>query len=132
MSYEDGAMLEPLSVSLAGMDRAKVALGDPILICGAGPIGLMTLLCSAAAGAEPIVITDIDKGRLAVAKEICPRVRTFEVKPGVSMEDAGAELSALAGGQLMTALECTGVESSINAAVSGSIRLLPVYTAKAY
>lgn len=117
MSYEDGAMLEPLSVSLAGMERAKIALGDPVLICGAGPIGLMTLLCSAAAGAEPIVITDIDQGRLDVAKEICPRVKTYKVQPGVSMEDAGAAMADLAGGQLTTALECSGVESSINAAI---------------
>ena len=120
MSYEDGAMLEPLSVSLAGMHRAQVALGDPVLICGAGPIGLMTLLCCAAAGAEPIVITDIDQARLDVAKEICPRVKTYKVEPGVSMEDAGAAMSKLAGGSLTTALECSGVESSIAAAVSRS------------
>ena len=118
MSYEDGAMLEPLSVGLAGMQRANISLGDPILICGAGPIGLMTLLCCAAAGAEPIVITDIDQNRLNVAKEICPRVKTYKVQPGVSYEDAGAAISKLAGGQLSTALECSGVESSINAAVS--------------
>ena len=118
MSYEDGAMLEPLSVSLAGMDRAKIALGDPVLICGAGPIGLMTLLCSAAAGCEPIVITDIDQGRLDVAKEICPRARTHKIQSGISPEDTGKALAELAGGQLKTALECTGVESSINSAVS--------------
>lgn len=118
MSYEDGAMLEPLSVSLAGMERAKVALGDPVLICGAGPIGLMTLLCSAAAGAEPIVITDIDQRRLDVAKEICPRVRTYKVDPSKSMEQAGKEMADLAGGSLTTALECSGMESSIAGAVS--------------
>ena len=118
MSYEDGAMLEPLSVSLAGMERAKIALGDPILICGAGPIGLMTLLCCSAAGAEPIVITDIDQGRLDLAKELCPRVRTYKVEKGVSEEEAGAKIQQLAGGSLYTALECSGVQSSINAAVS--------------
>ena len=118
MSYEDGAMLEPLSVSLAGMHRAKIALGDPVLICGAGPIGLMTLLCCSAAGAEPIVITDIDQNRLDVAKEICPRVKTYKVEPGVSMEEAGSRISKLADGALTTALECSGVESSIAAAVS--------------
>ncbi|KAL8896467.1 MAG: hypothetical protein Q9207_007689 [Kuettlingeria erythrocarpa] len=117
MSYEDGAMLEPLSVSLAGMARANISLGDPVLICGAGPIGLMTLLCCAAAGAEPIVITDIDQGRLDMAKKICPRVKTYKVQPGVSMEDAGAQISALAGGPLATALECSGVESSIASAI---------------
>lgn len=121
MSYEDGAMLEPLSVSLAGMARANISLGDPVLICGAGPIGLMTLLCCAAAGAEPIVITDIDQGRLDMAKKMCSRVKTYKVQPGVSMEDAGAQISELAGGPLATALECSGVESSIAAAVSATV-----------
>lgn len=32
MSFEDGAMLEPLSVALAAMQRSDVRLGDPILI----------------------------------------------------------------------------------------------------
>ncbi|KAL8754886.1 MAG: hypothetical protein Q9184_004967, partial [Pyrenodesmia sp. 2 TL-2023] len=37
--------------------------------------------------------------------------------PGVSMEDAGAQITELAGGPLATALECSGVESSIAAAI---------------
>ncbi|KAL5610762.1 hypothetical protein FOBRF1_006879 [Fusarium oxysporum] len=72
MSYENGAMLEPLSVALAGIQRAKVALGDPVLICGAGPIGLITLQCCTAAGASPIVIIDTSENRLSFAKELCP------------------------------------------------------------
>ncbi|KAH7368543.1 sorbitol dehydrogenase [Plectosphaerella cucumerina] len=117
MSYEDGAMLEPLSVALAGMQRAGVRLGDPVLICGAGPIGLITLLCSAAAGACPIVITDIDEGRLAFAKELVPSVITHKVERA-SAEDAGKAIVASFGGvEPAVALECTGVESSIAAAI---------------
>ena len=118
MSFENGALLEPLSVALAGMERAGVRLGDPVLICGAGPIGLITLLCAAGAGAEPIVVTDIDEGRLAFAKELVPRVRTFKVERGVGVEDAAKQIVDLAGGvQPSIALECTGVESSVNAAI---------------
>ena len=118
MSFENGAMLEPLSVALAGIERSGLALGDPLLICGAGPIGLITLLCAAAAGAEPIVITDIDEGRLAFAKELCPRVRTMKVEKGVTEEEAGARIVELAGGvQPSLALECTGVQSSVNSAI---------------
>lgn len=118
MSFENGALLEPLSVALAGVERAGVKLGDPILICGAGPIGLITLLCAAAAGAEPIVVTDIDEGRLSFAKELVPRVRTFKVERGVGVEESGQRIIELAGGvQPAIALECTGVESSINAAI---------------
>ena len=118
MSFENGALLEPLSVALAGIERAGLRLGDPTLICGAGPIGLITLLCAAAAGAEPIVITDIDQGRLDYAKELIPRVRTYKVERGVGVEDAASHIVSLAGGvQPSLALECTGVESSVNSAI---------------
>ena len=50
MSYDNGALLEPLSVALTGVTRARVQIGDPVLICGAGPIGLVTLECCNAAG----------------------------------------------------------------------------------
>jgi NADPH:quinone reductase-like Zn-dependent oxidoreductase len=46
MSFEEGALVEPLAVALAGIERAKLALGDPVLICGAGPIGIVTLLAA--------------------------------------------------------------------------------------
>ncbi len=118
MSFEDGAMLEPLSVALAGMERSAVRLGDSVLICGAGPIGLITLLCCAAAGAEPLVITDIDESRLKFAKSLVPRVRTYHVQRGTSTEDTAKELITLASNvQPAVAMECTGVESSIAAAI---------------
>lgn len=118
MSFEDGAMLEPLSVALAGMERSGVRLGDSVLICGAGPIGLITLLCCAAAGAEPLVITDIDESRLKFAKSLVPRVRTYHVQRGTSTEDTAKELVSLASNiQPAVAMECTGVESSIAAAI---------------
>lgn len=43
---------------------------------GAGPIGLVSLLSARAAGAEPIVITDLFQSRLDFAKTLIPGVRT--------------------------------------------------------
>ncbi|KAL8702582.1 MAG: hypothetical protein Q9201_004241 [Fulgogasparrea decipioides] len=118
MSYENGALLEPLSVALAGMQRSGVALGDSVLICGAGPIGLITLLCCQAAGACPITITDVDEGRLKVASKICPRARTYKVNTSLSPTDAAAEIVKSADGiRPRIALECTGVESSVANAI---------------
>lgn len=117
MSYENGAMLEPLSVALAGMQRCGVKLGDPVLVCGAGPIGLITLLCCQAAGACPLVITDIDEGRLKFAKELCPSVITHKVER-LSAEESGKKIVETFGGiEPAIAVECTGVESSIAAAI---------------
>ncbi|KAH9906540.1 GroES-like protein [Xylariomycetidae sp. FL2044] len=119
MSYEAGALLEPLSVALAGMQRSGIQLGDPVLVCGAGPIGLITLLCCRAAGACPLVITDIDEGRLAFAREVCPTAITHKVDPSLGPEAAAAALvrDAFGGIEPAVAMECTGVESSVGAAV---------------
>ncbi|KAI1082010.1 sorbitol dehydrogenase [Whalleya microplaca] len=117
MSYENGSLLEPLSVALAGMQRSGIQLGDPVLVCGAGPIGLITLICCQAAGACPLVITDIDEGRLKFAKELCPSVITHKVER-LSAEDSGKAIVASFGGiEPAVAMECTGVESSVAAAV---------------
>ena len=119
MSYEDGACLEPLCVVLAGMQRAGVALGDPVLICGAGPIGLIALLCCKAAGACPIVITDISTSRLAFAKQLVPSVITHTVITNQSSaeDESHAIVSSFSGVEPALAIECTGQESSVATAI---------------
>lgn len=118
LTYEDGAMLEPLSVALAGVQRANLNLGDPVLICGAGPIGLVTLLCAKAAGACPIVITDIAQERLDFARTLAPDVLTHKVEFSHTVEDfAAATIKLMEGVEPALALECTGVESSIAGAI---------------
>ena len=58
--------MEPLSVGVHACRRAGVTLGKTVLICGAGPIGLVNLLTAYAMGASEVVITDISENRLAV------------------------------------------------------------------
>jgi L-iditol 2-dehydrogenase len=118
MSYENGSLLEPLCVALAGMQRSGIRLGDPVIVCGAGPIGLVTLLCCQAAGATPLLITDIDEGRLKFTKSLVPGVRTYHVKLGRGPEDSASEMVEEMGSiRPAVVMECTGVESSINAAI---------------
>eukprot|EP00794_Sanderia_malayensis_P000088 gene88-692_t len=70
VSLEEGALLEPLSVAVHSCNRAGIANGDHVLVCGAGPIGLMNLLTAKACGASKVAITDLDESRLKVAKEM--------------------------------------------------------------
>lgn len=117
MSFEEGSLVEPLSVALAGIDRSGLRLADPLVICGAGPIGLTTLLAANAAGAEPILITDLDESRLAKAKDLVPRVRTVLVERGQDAKTIADKIVEGLGQQAKLVLECTGVESSIHSAI---------------
>lgn len=119
LSYDEGALLEPLSVALTGVTRSGVKIGDPVLICGAGPIGLITLDVCRAAGAYPIVITDIDSSRLEFAKTIMPDVITHKVEKGETPEQFAETIWGQTGEgvEIAVALECTGVESSVCSAI---------------
>lgn len=88
-----------------------------MVICGAGPIGLVTLLAAAAAGAEPIVVTDLDGGRLEVARGLVSRVRTVLVQKGERPEDIGGRIVEALGQEAKVVLECTGVESSVHSGI---------------
>ncbi|RWS20482.1 sorbitol dehydrogenase-like protein, partial [Leptotrombidium deliense] len=52
ISFEEGALVEPLSCALFGVQRTGLKAGDKVLIVGAGPIGLLSLLCAKAFGAD--------------------------------------------------------------------------------
>ena len=56
VSYEEGALLEPLSVGVHACRRAGVTVGQNVLICGAGPIGLVSMLTAKAMGAASVII----------------------------------------------------------------------------
>lgn len=117
ISYEEGALLEPLSVALAGIERSGLRLGDPLVICGAGPIGMVSLLAAHAAGAAPIVITDLDENRLAMAKSLVSRVRTVQIMRGENPKESAERIKEALGREAKLVLECTGAESSIHTGI---------------
>ena len=59
VSYDEGALLEPLSVGVHACQRAGIGLGHRVLVCGAGPIGLVCLLVAKACGASEVIITGL-------------------------------------------------------------------------
>ncbi|KAJ9256521.1 hypothetical protein DTO207G8_2524 [Paecilomyces variotii] len=118
LPFDQGALLEPLSVALTAVTRSGLKIGDPVLICGAGPIGLITLHVCKAAGAHPIVISDIDETRLNFAKAIAPQAITHKVTPGETPEQFSQIVTERLGDvEISLALECTGVQSSVCSAI---------------
>ncbi|PWN41171.1 GroES-like protein [Ceraceosorus guamensis] len=124
MKWAEIALLEPLSVCLSATLRAELKLGQPVLITGAGPIGVVQLLCAKASGCSPIVITDLSSERLDFAKKLVPSVNTYQVDTKKDAKTAAREIvdvftnAADMGVQVMpeVTMECTGVESSIHTA----------------
>lgn len=57
LSFEEGALVEPLAVSYRAMCRTKTMHGDKIAILGAGTIGLYCVAAAKAIGIDDISIT---------------------------------------------------------------------------
>ncbi|KAJ5170033.1 Polyketide synthase enoylreductase [Penicillium coprophilum] len=117
VTFAEGALLEPLSVVMHGIQTAGLSLGRGVVVCGAGPIGLIALASARASGAHPIVITDLEPSRLAFAKDFVPSCITYEVDRTKDAKSNAEAIRALFGsGEYAapeTILECTGVESSV-------------------
>ena len=68
MSYNEGAMLEPLAVTVHAARRFPELKGAKVAILGCGPIGILLAQSCKALGAEAVMITDISQKRLDLAR----------------------------------------------------------------
>lgn len=70
MSFDDGAMLEPLAVTVHAAKRFPEINGAKVAILGCGPIGILLAQSAKALGAEKVMITDVSDLRLELAKKV--------------------------------------------------------------
>ncbi len=70
MSYEEGALLEPLSVGLHAMKRGRILPSDRLLITGLGPIGLLAVQAAKLFGVNEIYATDVVPFRRQLAEQL--------------------------------------------------------------
>ncbi|XP_060062560.1 sorbitol dehydrogenase-like [Ylistrum balloti] len=115
VSCEEGALLEPLSVSVHACNRGGIKLGSKVLVCGAGPIGLVTLLTAKAMGASVVCITDIDESRLTMAKKMGA---TYTVK--VTSRDpqvVAKQIEETMGDLAEITIECSGATPSVQTSI---------------
>ncbi len=67
VTYDEAALIEPLSVGLFAVRRGGARLGDRVAILGAGPIGLMTFLALQSQGIHDVTLVDVEPFRLQKA-----------------------------------------------------------------
>ena len=64
VSFEEGALVEPLAIGVHSVKKARVVPGDSALVLGAGTIGLVTALAAVAGGCSQVVIADSKQEKL--------------------------------------------------------------------
>jgi L-iditol 2-dehydrogenase len=115
MSYEAGAMIEPVSVAVHALGRAgEDVAGKKIVVFGAGPIGNLVGQVAKGLGAAAVMNVDLSDFRLEKTRA-CGI--DFSVNP--EKEDLNKAISRDFGpdrADLM--LECVGVEATITQAIA--------------
>ena len=70
ISFDEGALLEPLGVAFHAINRSSLRFGETVAILGAGPIGLSLLNLVKSMGCQQIVVIDPLDYRLAMAQNL--------------------------------------------------------------
>ena len=67
ISFEEGALVEPLAVGLHAVDMGRVSRGDTVLVIGAGPVGLAVALWAKFSGARHVIVSERAPARIKMA-----------------------------------------------------------------
>jgi L-iditol 2-dehydrogenase len=116
LSYEDGALVEPLAVAMHAVNITPFELMDFVVIVGAGAIGLLTLLAARQRGAGSIIVTDRDAHRLGVA-----RMLGADQTIDVGLVDPIAAIAAATNGRGADAVfEAVGIAATVAQSVAAA------------
>ena len=114
LSLADGALVEPLAVSLRAVRAARIAPGDRVLVMGAGPIGAAAAWWARLAGAGKVAVSATSLRRKDIAGAM--GADAFII-PEDGRELADQAREAL-GGPVDLVIECAGAPGSLQQAVS--------------
>jgi L-iditol 2-dehydrogenase len=114
LSYEQAAMIEPVSIAIHAVQRVKISPADVVVVVGSGMIGLFVIQALRWAGARRVIAVDLEDKRLALARELGA---TDTVNSGTG--DAIAEIFRLTGGRgADLSFEVVGFSPTLNLALA--------------
>jgi len=70
VSFEEAAMIEPVSIAFHAVRRARIGLGESVAVFGCGIIGLLIIRAARLAGCGKLFGVDVNAGRLEAAREM--------------------------------------------------------------
>jgi len=115
ISYEEGAVLEPLGVAMHTIQRANIKPGDIVIVTGDGPIGLWVQKLAKMSGASMVIATGHRDFRMKLSKSYAEATEVIDVKKMDPVE----RVKELTGGRKADiVIELTGRESGIKSALA--------------
>ncbi len=112
VGYQAAALAEPLAVSLHAVARAGAIADRNVILFGAGPIGLLTMLAARVKGCGGITVADIAAAPLAFATRL-------GADQTINLSGGDAELKALAADRPFDiAFEISGTAAGLAAAIA--------------
>jgi L-iditol 2-dehydrogenase len=117
LTFEDGAMLEPLGVAIHAVDLAHLKAGMSVGVFGCGPIGLLIIQMAKLAGAANIIATDKLPHRVDAAKALGAD-QAFLVGTNSEVEEIRA---ATRGRGVDVAFEAAGMQDAIDTAFAAVV-----------
>jgi (R,R)-butanediol dehydrogenase / meso-butanediol dehydrogenase / diacetyl reductase len=112
VSFETGAMVEPLAVSHHAVQLARLVRGDSVLVIGAGPIGAGVVLFARSAGARHVIVSERSPERRQIALTLGA---TAVIDP--QAQDVAARFFELTGNRPQVVFECVGAPTLIQQAI---------------
>jgi (R,R)-butanediol dehydrogenase/meso-butanediol dehydrogenase/diacetyl reductase len=125
LTFEDGALVEPLAVGVHAVGRADPRPGDVAVVLGLGTIGLQVAQVLLARGLTQVIGADLSSLRRSVAQELGVTA--------VSGQELGAEVARAAGGRPADVVfEATGAPALVQEAMeiarpAGTVVLIALY-----
>ena len=111
-SFEQGAMTEPVSCCLHGMDMCEIRPGHQVVVIGGGMIGLLMLQLSRLAGAAKVALLEPVESKREVGKKLGADICIDPIH-----EDVKARLKEEGMTWVNTVIECVGRPSTIEQAI---------------
>ncbi len=114
VSFEQAAMVEPLSIAFHAIRRSPVSLNNTAVVVGSGMIGLLIIQLLKAVGCGRVIAVDIMPQKLEMAKKF-----GADIAVNSNETDAAAEIHKLTGNRgADIAFEVIGISSALNTAVA--------------
>jgi L-iditol 2-dehydrogenase len=116
MTYSEGAMIEPLAVTVHAAKRFPDLKGANAVVLGCGPIGILLVQSLKALGAAKVFATDISDTRLELAKSLGADYAVNTLK-----KDYAEELLAAYGPDKADVIfECAGSDITMDQAIQNA------------